>query len=71
MLSYSFEFRYNVITRATEYRLKGKKKKFLRLNDYVENSIFRMLHTAGEEIPLSVLHAILTSDFSPETTILF
>jgi GTPase SAR1 family protein len=60
-----YETRYNVVTGVVEWRKAHTNAPFERLLDYHENSMYRMLHYAGEEIPLGMLHAIITSNFSP------
>jgi hypothetical protein len=59
------ETRYNEVLGVVEWREKNSRKKFYRMNDYGENTLFRKLHLEGQEIPLSNLHALLLSNFSP------
>ncbi|NWJ51281.1 MAG: hypothetical protein HXX14_10480 [Bacteroidetes bacterium] len=65
LLKSNYETRYNVVTGVVEWRKANSIDQFERLRDYHENSMYRMLHHAGEEIPLNTLHAIITSNFSP------
>ena len=65
MLSEIFEMRYNEVTGMVEKRLRKTKSEFERMDDYDENSTFRMLHNAGQIIPLNTLHALLYSDYVP------
>ena len=65
MLSGIFEFRYNEVTGMAEFRYRKTKGEFQRLEDYDENSMFRMLHNAGQIIPLNTLHALLHCDYVP------
>ncbi|NWJ49445.1 MAG: primase C-terminal domain-containing protein [Bacteroidetes bacterium] len=59
-----YHTRYNEVTGVVEWRKSGSKDKYERLIDYDENSMFRKLHLAGQEIPLNTLHALITSSFS-------
>ena len=59
-----YHTRYNEVTGVVEWRKSNTKEKYERLVDYHENTMFRMLHHEGQEIPLSTLHALVTSDFS-------
>jgi predicted P-loop ATPase len=54
-----------VVNSQLEWRVAGTNLAFTRLTDYDENSIFRDLLHQDQDIPLSVLHAILMSDFTP------
>ena len=65
ILSGFFEMRYNEVIGMVEWRFAKTKGLFQRMEDYDENSIFRMLHNAGQIIPLNTLHALLHSDYVP------
>lgn len=59
-----YHTQYNEVTGVVEWRKKNTSEKFKRLVDYQENTMLRRLHHAGQEIPLNMLHALVTSDFS-------
>jgi hypothetical protein len=59
-----YETQYNEVTGMVEWREARSDKPFKRLDDHAEHSMFRRLNHTGQLIPVSVLHILLTSDFS-------
>jgi len=66
LLSQWYRTRYNEVTGMIEWKFASVKSEFANLTDKVEHTIFRYLHWAKQCIPISVLHIILKSDYSPD-----
>lgn len=66
LLTLWFEMRYNEVTGVVEWRHTKSRELFKRLDDHDENSMFRRLHHADQDIPLNILHALINSDYSPD-----
>ena len=66
MLSKVLEFMYNVVNGRVIWRRKGSADKFQRVGDHEENSMLRWLHLHDQIISVSMLHNILTSNFSKD-----
>jgi predicted P-loop ATPase len=64
MLSKVLEFKYNVVNGRIVWRRKGSVDIFQRVGDHEENSMLRWLHLHDQIISVSMLHNILTSNFS-------
>jgi hypothetical protein len=64
MLSKVLEFMYNVVTSRVVWRRKGSVDAFQMVGDHEENSMLRWLHLHDQIISVSMLHNILTSNFS-------
>ena len=58
--------RYNVITAMIEWRKAGSGDMFVWMKDKHEHTWFCDLHKKGQLIPISTLHILLNSDFSPD-----
>jgi len=66
MLSKVLEFLYNVVNGRIVWRRKGSVDNFQRVGDHEENSMLRWLHLHDQIISVSMLHNILTSNFSKD-----
>jgi hypothetical protein len=60
------ETRYNIITGVIEWRKAGTHDLFIWMKDKHEHTWFCDLHKKGQLIPISTLHILLNSDFSPD-----
>lgn len=61
-----YDTRYNVVTGVVEWRIKGSDEPFEWLEDKHEHSMFCRLHRENQMIPMSTVHIMLHSDFSPD-----
>ena len=66
MLKKWFDTRFNLVTGVVEWRIAGTGEPFIWLEDKHEHSMFRKLHNEEQMIPISTLHILLHSDFSPD-----
>ena len=64
MLSKVLDFMYNVVSGRVVWRRKGNADPFQRVGDHEENSMLRWLHLHDQIISVSMLHNILSSNFS-------
>jgi len=64
-LSQWYNTRYNVVTGIMEWRFASTNMPFANLIDNDENTMWRYLQLAKQSIPISTLHTLLTSDYSP------
>ena len=58
-----YEFRNNIVTGKLEFR-RNKEHHFSMMNDFLENSILRELMKGGMKCNITILRAILNSNFS-------
>jgi len=65
LLSQWYRTRYNEVSGMIEWKFAQTKSMFADLTDNVEHTMFRYLHWAKQCVPISILHIILRSDFSP------
>jgi hypothetical protein len=66
LLNAWYETRYNTVTGVIEWKQAGTDQSFVRLEDKHEHTMFRNLHLAKQLIPISTLHIIIHSNFSPD-----
>lgn len=59
-LNYKYRFRYNIVLGKTEL---FKDKKWVFLQDFELNSLYREISKRGGKIAISKLHSLLESDF--------
>ncbi|MFZ4796573.1 MAG: VapE domain-containing protein [Bacteroidia bacterium] len=59
----NYDFRFNDVTSRTEVKLPAKYE-FVPITDYIENSIFRDILKSGIKCNLTLLHAVIESNFS-------
>jgi len=62
MIMCLFELRYNLVKKVVDWRMRGSKEAYQKLDDHAENSIFRWLHNHGQYIMMSSLHNVIFSN---------
>ena len=64
-LTNEYEFRYNAVYSVIEYKVKGEKGEYNRLDDYATNSIHRAMKWEGIHVGIGEMLSTLQSAYTP------